>query len=231
MTGQIVPHWSARRLPTHGPMSGRFIRLEPLAANHGDSLFAAVRGHDDLWRYLPYGPFDRSGLTAWINDTLVQTHTLFFALCDPTTGAALGVASYLRIAPDHGCAEVGHLNFSPALQGSRAASEAMALLMGHIFDLGYRRYEWKCDACNLASRRAAQRLGFSFEGVFRQHRISKGRNRDTAWFSILDTEAPALRNAYAQWLHDDNFNDAGEQRTSLSHRTRPILTQVDPALG
>lgn len=211
-------------------MVGRFIRLEPLAPRHGDSLLAAVQGHDELWQYLPYGPFDRTRLTAWIAETRAQNHTLFFALCDPATGGALGVASYLRIEPDHGCAEVGHLNFSPALQGTRAASEAMALMMGHVFDLGYRRYEWKCDAGNLASRRAAQRLGFSFEGVFRQHRVSKGRNRDTAWFSILDTEAPALRDAYAHWLRDDNFDETGAQKTSLSRLTRPFLAQLDPAL-
>ena len=211
-------------------MSGSFVRLEPLSGTHCDSLYAATEGQEALWRFLPYGPFDRAGFADFIARSEAQTHTLFYAICDPETGAALGIASYLRIDPDHGSAEVGHLNFSPALQGTRAATEAMVLMMAHVFELGYRRYEWKCDGRNLASRRAAQRLGFSFEGVFRQHRVVKGQNRDTAWFSVLDREWPALAAVFSDWLNPVQFDVAGQQRRSLSAMTRGLIAQPDPAL-
>jgi len=146
-----------------------------------------------------------------------------FAVVDPITDDAIGVAGYLRITPASGSIEVGHLNFSPRLQRTRAATEAMYLMMAHAFELGYRRYEWKCNALNLPSRAAALRLGLSFEGIFRQATVVKGRNRDTAWYAAIDSEWPALRAAFLQWLDPANFDEQGQQRISLSALTFPIL--------
>jgi RimJ/RimL family protein N-acetyltransferase len=150
---------------------------------------------------------------------------LFFAIVDRTTSAPLGVASWLRIDPRAGSIEVGHLHFSPRLQRTPHATEAMFLMMQRAFELGYRRYEWKCDALNAPSRAAAQRLGLSFEGVFRQAWVVKGRNRDTAWYAAIDTEWPALRAAFTPWLDPANFDAAGRQRTRLSDLTGPILVR------
>jgi RimJ/RimL family protein N-acetyltransferase len=154
----------------------------------------------------------------------------FYALCDRATGRAGGVASYLRISPAAGSIEVGHIALAPVLQRSPAATEAMALMMGWAFSAGYRRYEWKCDALNLASRRAAARLGLSYEGTFRQAAVVKGRNRDTAWFAAIDAEWPRLSAAFNDWLAPANFDGAGRQRLSLSALTAPILVTRDPAL-
>lgn len=227
--GDLVD-WAGCPPLAHTPMSGRFVRLEPLAPAHAAGLFAAFDGHDDTWTYLPYGPLDRAGWEAWVPWVNALPDTLFFALLDAQTGAPLGVASYLRITPAQGVAEVGHLNFSPVLQGTPAATEAMALMMARVFEAGYRRYEWKCNAANLASRRAAQRLGFSFEGVFRQHMVVKGKNRDTAWFSVTDGEWPALSQAFSTWLDAENFDAQGVQRRALSALTAPLLAALDPAL-
>ena len=142
------------------------------------------------------------------------------------TNKAAGLASYLRITPESGSLEVGHLAFSPQLQATTAATEALYLLMKHAFDLGYRRYEWKCDALNQPSRRAAQRLGFSFEGIFRQATLYKGRNRDTAWYAVTDKEWPELERAFKTWLRPENFDRDGQQRTSLSNLTAPLLEQT-----
>lgn len=150
---------------------------------------------------------------------------LFFAIVSLATGKAVGVASYLRIDPANGAIEVGHLNFSPLMQRTPVATEAMHLMMKEAFALGYRRYEWKCNALNLPSRQAAQRLGFSFEGIFRQAAVSKGRNRDTAWYAAIDKEWPALNEAFRAWLSPDNFDDAGAQRVALSRLSEPILAQ------
>jgi len=150
---------------------------------------------------------------------------LFFAILDKADGRAAGVASYLRITPAAGSIEVGHIHYSPRLQRSPAATEAMYLLMEQAFVLGYRRYEWKCDALNAASRAAAQRLGLSFEGIFRQATVYKGRNRDTAWYAAIDPEWPALREAFLAWLAPGNFDGTGGQRTRLADLTRPILKQ------
>jgi RimJ/RimL family protein N-acetyltransferase len=213
-------------------MGGRHVRLERLdAARHSAELHAANVASDAIWDYLPYGPFAREDdYRAWAMGMQGLPDPFFYALRDLRTGLCGGVASYLRITPAAGSIEVGHINLSPALQRSPAATEAMALMMGWAFEAGYRRYEWKCDALNLPSRRAAARLGLSFEGVFRQAAVVKGRNRDTAWFAAIDTEWPRLKSAFATWLDPANFDTNGRQRQSLSTLTAPILVARDPAL-
>jgi RimJ/RimL family protein N-acetyltransferase len=168
------------------------------------------------WTYLSQGPYDTfDGFAAWARTAASTEDPLFFAICD-SAGRALGVASYLRITPAAGTIEVGHIHLSPLLQRTAAATEAMFLMMQHAFDLGYRRYEWKCDALNAPSRAAATRLGFTFEGIFRQALVYKGRNRDTAWYSIIDREWPPLREALDRWLDPNNFDARGGQRARLS---------------
>jgi len=170
------------------------------------------------WTYLAYGPFSRlDDYQEWVVATCLGEDPQFFAVVDQKSSRAVGVASYLRIDEKAGVIEVGHINYSPLLQRTRAATEAMYLMMRRVFDeLGYRRYEWKCDALNAPSRAAAQRLGFKFEGIFRQATIYKDRNRDTAWYSILDCEWPLLRSAFEKWLDPANFDESGRQRTMLS---------------
>ncbi len=227
--GQIVADWRVPPFPQREVMEGRFCRLEPLvAAVHAESLFTANQ-LDELglnWTYLPYGPFaSLAEYQAWMELTCNSHDPLFFAICDLASKEAVGVASYLRITPTSGSIEVGHLNFSPKLQKSPAATEAMFLMMERAFELGYRRYEWKCHALNAPSRAAAQRLGLSFEGVFRQHTVVKGRNRDSAWYAAIDAEWPELRAAFRTWLSPQNFDATGQQRTRLSTLTEPILKQ------
>jgi RimJ/RimL family protein N-acetyltransferase len=213
-------------------MEGRFVRLERLdPARHAADLHAANTVSDAIWDYLPYGPFENlAGYRSWAADMAGRNDPFFYALCDRATGRAGGVASYLRISPAAGSIEVGHIALAPVLQRSPAATEAMALMMGWAFSAGYRRYEWKCDALNLASRRAAARLGLSYEGTFRQAAVVKGRNRDTAWFAAIDAEWPRLSAAFNDWLAPANFDGAGRQRLSLSALTAPILVTRDPAL-
>ena len=202
--------------PAHRPLTGARVRLEPLdPERHADDLLAAAAGDPRLWDYLPYGPFaDAAELGAWLGERAASSDPLFLAIVDLATGRASGVASYLRIEPVHGCIEIGHIWFGAALQRTPAATETIYLLARHAFDdLGNRRLEWKCDAANARSRRAAERFGFTFEGVFRQHMIVKGRNRDTAWFALLDGEWPAVRAAYEAWLSPENFDAGGRQRS------------------
>jgi RimJ/RimL family protein N-acetyltransferase len=210
-------------------MSGRFCQVEPLdPARHGPALFEANAQAKDPrhWTYLPYGPFESfEGYATWLRTSCMSDDPLFFAIVDGKTRTALGLASYLRIAPASASIEVGHLNFSPRLQQQPAATEAMYLMMKNAFDLGYRRYEWKCDALNLPSRSAAERLGLSFEGIFRQATVYKGRSRDTAWYAAIDAEWPALRDAFAAWLDPSNFDGAGAQRTRLSELTLALRTR------
>jgi RimJ/RimL family protein N-acetyltransferase len=194
------------------------VRLEPFdAAKHEKALYESLhdeQGDPHLWDYLPYGPFDREEWHEWFAESAASTDPLFFALV--VQGIPVGQASYLRIEPDHGVIEIGHIALGPALQRTAAATEAMFLLARHAFDdLGFRRLEWKCDALNARSRRAAERLGFTFEGIFRQHMIVKGRNRDSAWFSIIDKEWPARRRAFEHWLDPENFDRAGRQLKPL----------------
>ncbi|MEL6236537.1 MAG: bifunctional adenosylcobinamide kinase/adenosylcobinamide-phosphate guanylyltransferase, partial [Pseudomonadota bacterium] len=212
--GDPVSGWTPPPVPPRRPMEGRFVRLDPLRAEiHADDLFEAFAADRDGrgWTYLPYGPFaDAAGLRDWIEQTAAGEDPLFFALTDRSTGKAVGVASYLRIAPAAGSIEVGHIHFAPALQRSPLATDAMHVMMAQAFGLGYRRYEWKCDALNAASRRAAERLGFTYEGVFRQAAIVKGRNRDTAWYAVIDRDWPALDRAFTAWL--DGVAQSPERR-------------------
>lgn len=205
-------------VPAKLTIEGQYVSLFPLDPEvHGDSLWDEVKGHDDLWLYLFDGPFSDRGA---FGDNLVKKAStadpLFFAIVDRASGKAAGVASLMRIEPAHRCIEVGNILYSPVLQRTRGATEAMYLLARHVFeDLGYRRYEWKCNALNEPSRRAALRLGFQFEGIFRQHMIVKGRNRDTAWFSMLDGEWPARKERFERWLQPSNFDSEGEQLSRM----------------
>jgi len=197
------------------------VRLEPLnAAEHGDELFAAGSGPEAgrLWRYLWDGPYaDRVSFEAWLTNAASTDDPLFFAIRDTASGRIEGRFAFLRIDAANGVVETGHILYGPRLARTRAATEALYLQARHVFDdLGYRRFEWKCDNANEPSKRAALRYGFTFEGVFRQHMIVKGRNRDTAWFAMLDRDWPARRAAFERWLTPDNFDDSGRQRIGLS---------------
>jgi RimJ/RimL family protein N-acetyltransferase len=199
-------------------LAGRYGRLEKLAAGHAPSLWAAIRGHDRIWTYMPSnGPFaDAESFAASITARAALDDPFAYAVVD-NTNRALGIVTLMEIRPLHRVIEVGHVLYSPALQRTQLATEAQYLLARYAFEtLGYRRYEWKCDALNAASRRAAQRLGFSFEGIFRQHMIAKGRNRDTAWYAMLDSEWPARKASFERWLARENFDAEGRQRESLS---------------
>ena len=214
----MKPPTSARR-PERIVLTGEVVRLEPLEpARHGDELFAASHGADSTWTYLPYGPFaGRAEFIAWLAERAPLDDPLTFALVDRASGAASGLASLMSIVPDHGVIEIGHIWLSPRLQRTRQATEAIYLMARYAFDeLGNRRLEWKCDSLNAGSRRAAKRFGFVFEGIFRNHRIVKGGNRDTAWYSITDAEWPRCRAAFEAWLSADNFDEEGRQRRSLA---------------
>lgn len=217
--GFPVPGWTPPSHPPREPLVGRWCRVEPLdPERHAADLFTALAEDRDgaIWTYLPYGPFDRlEAYVEWMVESCSGTDPLFFAIVDGA-GRASGVASYLRITPASGSIEVGHIHLTPRLQRTVAATEAMYLMMRRAFELGYRRYEWKCDALNRASRAAALRLGFSFEGVFRQATVYKGRNRDTAWYAAIDTDWPALRAVFERWLDPGNFDAQGHQRMALS---------------
>jgi RimJ/RimL family protein N-acetyltransferase len=202
-------------------MSGIWCHLEPIdSKRHGGALFEAFSDDTEhrIWSYLPYGPFENAvELTRWIENTCLGSDPLFHVIVDELSHKAVGVASYLRVSPAVGVIEVGHINYAPMLQKTRAGTEAMYLMMKRVFEeLGYRRYEWKCDALNTASRQAAERLGMTFEGVFRQATIYKCRNRDTAWFSILDHEWPRMKAAFEAWLKPENFKENGKQIKHLS---------------
>jgi RimJ/RimL family protein N-acetyltransferase len=194
---------------------GARVRLERLSPDHAAALFAAAQGDPMLWHYLPYGPFaDAAEYARWIASDASADDPVFYAIVGQEP---LGVASYLRIFPEHGSIEIGNIWFGPALQRTPAATEAIYLMAREAFDgLGNRRLEWKCDADNARSRRAAERFGFTFEGVFRQHMIVKGRNRDTAWYAILDGEWPRARAAFEAWLAPENFDGEGAQRRGLA---------------
>lgn len=231
--GQPLSGWVPPDRPGRAVLQGRQVRLEPLQADvHVYDLHQAFSGHDGLWDYMPYGPFgSAAAYHRWARDREAGDDPLFLVLRDPASGRCGGIASFLRIAPEAGSIEVGHICIAPVMQRSPAATEAMFLMMDWAFRAGYRRYEWKCNALNLASRRAAQRLGFSFEGVFRNHMVVKGRNRDTAWFSVIDSEWPALTEAFRVWLDPANFDAAGRQRERLSDLTRLVRANDDPVLA
>ncbi|WP_158966493.1 GNAT family N-acetyltransferase [Chachezhania sediminis] len=230
--GPTVPGWTAAPRPSGEVLEGRFARLEPLSAEkHAALLFQAFDGHDWLWDYMANGPYSSAAqYHRWVRDVEHDPAFCFYAIQDLETGQYGGVASYLRMDPANGVIEVGNINFAPILQRTRAATETMVLMMRWAFENGYRRYEWKCNALNRPSRLAAQRLGFSYEGVFRQHMVVKGRNRDTAWFGIVDSEWPALSEAFRVWLDPSNFAPDGSQKERLSDLTRLVRVASDPSL-
>ena len=225
--GFPLPNWKAPPFPSVEKMEGRFCRLERLDPDrHVADLHAAnsldVDGRN--WTYLPYGPFETlESYRTWIEESCRGPDPLFYAIIDLRMTRAVGVASYMRIDPPNGSIEVGGINFSPLLQRTPGATEAMFLMMQHAFQLGYRRYEWKCNSLNAPSRAAALRLGFSFEGIFHQAAVVKGHNRDTAWYAVIDKDWPFLKEAFLKWLNPSNFDDNGRQRIALSVLTKPVL--------
>ena len=225
--GQPVPNWTPPKPPSQAPMVGMYCRLERLEPQtHAKELFEAgqLDTEGKNWTYLFEGPFEEyDEYLEWLIQKSQLADPLFFAIIDLSTNRAVGVASYLRIDTTHGVIEVGNINFSPLLQRTRAATEAMYLMMERAFEQGYRRYEWKCDSLNAPSRRAAQRFGLSYEGIFRQAIVVKGRNRDTAWYAAIDGEWPQLQAAFNTWLAPENFDEACQQKVSLSSLTAPIL--------
>jgi len=226
--GFSVPQWKGVAVPSRTPIDGRYVRIEPVdVGRHASGLFDAIAQDKSgsSWTYMGSGPFaSLDELTAWMNVTCVGDDPLFHVVIDRSTDKPVGMAAYLRIEPRFGVIEVGHIHYSPALQRTRGATEAMYLLMCRVFDeLGYRRYEWKCDALNAPSRRAAVRFGFTFEGIFRQAMIYKGRNRDTAWYAMIDREWPRLKAAYEAWLDPSNFDENGHQKKALGELTNEAL--------
>ena len=217
--GSEVPTHSARR-PEARKLEGRFVTLVPLMAEHADDLFAVVGGPENAWAwdYMPDGPFlEPEPFRQHIASKARLEDPLFFAILDNGTGRAVGHATLMRVDAANRVIETGNIMFSPTMQKTPGATESMYLLARHVFDdLGYRRYEWKCNDLNAPSKRAAERLGFTYEGTFRQHMIVKGRNRNTAWFSMLDSEWPRIKAAFLGWLAPENFDNQGRQRLSLA---------------
>ena len=224
--GVAVPGWIARPLPTAVTLDGRFCRLEPLnAQGHADDLYEAYRSTSDHkdWTYLFVGPFEKAeDYRHYAEVAAASTDPRHHAVIERKTGKALGTLALQRIDPAHGVIEVGAVTFSSRMKQTPMSTEAQFLLMRYVFDvLGYRRYEWKCDSFNAASRKTAERLGFSFEGIFRQAIVYKGRSRDTAWYSVIDSEWPRLQQAFQAWLAPENFDEQGRQRTSLTEVRQP----------
>jgi len=221
-----LQHWQAARIPDAAVLPGSRVRLERLdPARHGDDLWQALHGADadpHMWTYMGYGPFaSPADFTQWLNSLGNSGDAVFYTVIANSSDQALGLLSYLNICPAHGSIEIGHVCFGHALQRSTLASETLYLLARYAFELGNRRLEWKCDNANLRSKRAAERFGFSYEGLFRQHLIRKGRNRDTAWFSLLDHEWTAQQRAFERWLAADNFTEQGQQRQRLQDLREP----------
>ena len=227
--GDLVPGWTPRPAPTAVTLTGRYVTLEPLGTSHAAALYGALcnPGDEEFWTYRPTDPpVDVAAMTELIQQHLDASGMETFALV-PTGQPAQGIASYTHIDTATGQVEIAGVLYAKSLQRTRAATEAIHLSMRHAFDdLGYRRFEWKCDSLNEPSRRAAARLGFTYEGRFRHHMVTKGRNRDTEWFSVTDAEWPAVRAAHEAWLDPGNFDAAGVQRSRLSDLTRPLLEAV-----
>ena len=215
-----LSQWKGAPRPERVSLDGRYALLEPLdPARHGADLFAAAQapGAEDRFRYLfEEAPGDAAAFKGWIDKAAVGTDPFFYAVIDKKTGRAEGRQSLMRIDTVHGVIEIGNILWGPAIARSRVATEALYLFARHAFDLGYRRFEWKCNNLNEPSKRAAERFGFSFEGIFRQHMVVKGKNRDTAWFAIIDRDWPRLKAGYEAWLSPENFDDAGQQRRKLT---------------
>lgn len=226
MLNTDLEHWQAARTPDAAVLQGNRVRLERLdPARHSDNLWLALHGADadpHMWTYMGYGPFaSPADFTQWLNSLGNPGDAVFYTVIANSSGQALGLLSYLNICPAHGSIEIGHVCFGYALQRSTLASETVYLLARYAFELGNRRLEWKCDNANLRSKRAAERFGFTYEGLFRQHLIRKGRNRDTAWFSLLDHEWTAQQRAFERWLAADNFTEQGQQRQRLQDLREP----------
>ncbi len=228
--GEDLSHYSPPPIPDGSALEGRYARLERLSERHGPPLYQAFAGAPEVWDYMPVGPFTEAEFAAFVAREALVPDPMLFAIYDHDTQSFGGFASFLRINPESGSIELGYIALSPGLQKTRAATEALYLFMKWSFEAGYRRFEWKCNAENIPSRRAAQRLGLSYEGVFRQATIVKGRNRDTAWFAAIDKEWPVLRAGFDAWLDPVNFDERGQQRTPLGHWTSPVLVARDPAL-
>lgn len=218
--GPELSGWTPRPLPQRKTLTGRYCRLEPLQVSHTEQLFAAYSRSKDGrdWTYLFSEPFpDLDSYRNYVEQAVKGNDPFHYAIIDLSTGQAVGTLALMRIVPAHGVIEVGHVTYSDLLKRTRMATEAQYLLMRYAFEeLGYRRYEWKCDSLNAPSRAAAIRLGFTFEGIFRQAIVYKGRSRDTVWFSIIDSEWPAVKTALESWLSPDNFDEAGNQRQKLA---------------
>jgi RimJ/RimL family protein N-acetyltransferase len=224
--------WRGVPLPGAVTLTGRWVTLEPLSvAKHTHDLWRAVHGHDEVWTWLADGPYpNEEALAEGLKVKETGAAARFYAIVPAALGVAIGYASLMRMDPANGVIEVGNILYSPLLQRTPAATEAMYLLARYVFeDLGYRRYEWKCNVLNLPSRRAAERFGFTFEGIFRQHMVVKGQNRDTAWFAMLDREWPERKRAFEAWLAAENFDADGKQRRSLS--SFAALPEEVPAKG
>ncbi|WP_438281180.1 GNAT family N-acetyltransferase [Pseudomonas alabamensis] len=220
--------WHPATRPPAEPLEGRFVRLEPLdAAVHSDGLWSALQGPASdpaLWAYLPYGPFaDRDLFDHWLRGNAACRDPLFYAVVERSTGQVQGQLSLMSIVPEHGRIEIGHVAFGAAMQRTPKGTEAIYLLARQAFALGNRRLEWKCNADNDRSRHAAQRFGFAFEGVFRQHMVVKGQNRDTAWYSIIDKEWPPLAEAFETWLSDENQVSGGQRRRLEDCRAQGLV--------
>jgi RimJ/RimL family protein N-acetyltransferase len=211
--------WTACARPARVMLEGRYCRLEPIdPARHGGQLFAAsmAPGAEERFRYLFDEPQDRTGFDAWLKRSAASEDPLVFAVVDLATQRCEGRQSLMRIVPEHGVIEVGGILWGPAIARTRVATEALFVCAQYVFDkLGYRRFEWKCDSRNAPSRRAALRFGFTFEGIFRQHMVLKGQNRDTAWFAMVDSDWPAIKAAFARWLEAGNFDEHGQQKARL----------------
>lgn len=230
--GQALPNWVPPARPVGETLTGQYVQLERMDPDaHAADLFRAYSVKDEIWDYLPYGPFNSAaGYHRWAKDSATGNDPLFYVLRNLQTGHCGGVVSYLRITPEAGSIEVGHINLAPEIAGTRGSTEAQFLMMAWAFKAGYRRYEWKCDALNMPSRKAAQRLGFSYEGIFRQATVYRQRNRDTAWFAMIDSEWPALQEAYKAWLAPSNFDVNGRERERLADLTGLVRAASDPVL-
>jgi RimJ/RimL family protein N-acetyltransferase len=219
-------NWNPRPKPARIVLEGRYCRLEPLdLKRHGEDLFATTNGpgSEALYRYLSEGPFEsRAELDEWFVRRASSDDPLFFAVIDTATGRCEGRQALMRITPEHGVIEVGNVLWGPGIARTRVATEALFLHARYVFDdLGYRRFEWKCNSENAPSRRAAERFGFQYEGLFRQHMIHRGGNRDSTWFSMIDSEWPSLRAGFERWLAPENFDSRGQQKTKLVTRSKP----------
>jgi RimJ/RimL family protein N-acetyltransferase len=215
-----LSHWQGAPFPQRVVLEGRYTRLEPLdAQQHGTTLFemATAPGAEDRFRYIfEVPPADRAEFDVWLEKVATAPDALFFAVIDKTTGRAEGRHALIRIEPAHGVIEMGYVLWGPAIARSQVSTEAFFLFADYVFGLGYRRFEWKCNVLNEPSKRAAARFGFTFEGIFRQHMVLKGQSRDTAWFSMLDSEWPRLKAGYEAWLRPENFDEAGQQLSKLT---------------